>query len=106
MRKAHETLELALSLLDQNPCNREYMCCHLDWMDMQGYITIAESSDAQGVIRRSIGNCATLAQYLRETEAMPQQVAVLSVEFRHYQETFYRGLISKLQLLDAELNKE
>jgi hypothetical protein len=92
-----QTLELALSLLDKNPGGDAYMCCHLDWMAIRDHITGQEANDAKDVIQANIGGWVTLAQYLRETKAMPQHVAVLSPEYRHYQLTFYRGLISKLK---------
>lgn len=100
MRKVHQTLELALSLLDKDPNGRAYMCCHLDWMNTRGYITDDESSDAQAVILRAINNCVTLGQHLRETGAMPKEVGVHGPEYPHYQLTFYRGLISKLRAAD------
>jgi hypothetical protein len=98
-----QTFELALSLLDNNPDSNAYMCCHLDWMSMsvRNYITHEESVEAQEVIRAVIGNHVTLAEYLRATKAMPQHVAVRSPEYRHYQLTFYRGLITRLRAEDA-----
>jgi hypothetical protein len=95
-----QTLELALSLLDNDPDSSMYMCCHLDWMCRREYISEVENLEAQSVIRVAIGNHVTLACHLREIKAMPQQVAVLSPEFRHYQLTFYRGLIARLRAED------
>lgn len=97
MRTVAQTLELALSLLDKNPSNNEFLCCHLEWMGVQGHITTEEECEALVAIKEAIGRHVTLAGYLRETGAMPQHAAVLSPEYRHYQLTFYRGLISKLQ---------
>jgi hypothetical protein len=97
-----QTLELALSLLDQDPNSRMYMCCHLDWMSAHArkHITLDESEAAQEVIRNAIGNNVTLAGYLRETGSMPQGVSVQSPEYVHYQLTFYRNLIAKLRAAD------
>jgi hypothetical protein len=95
-----QTLELALSLLDNDPDSSMYMCCHLDWMCRREYISEVENLEAQSVIRVAIGNHVTLACHLREIKAMPQQVAVRSPEFRHYQLTFYRGLIARLRAED------
>lgn len=100
MRAVHQVIELALSLLDKNPIGRDYMCCHLDWLTTKSggnLISNEESCAAQDVIRAAIGNNVTLAGYLREVGAMPQQVAVRSAEYPHYQLTFYRGLIAKLR---------
>jgi hypothetical protein len=98
--QVHQTLELALSLLDKNPCNREYMCCHIEWLGVQGRITTDEVCEALVTIKEAIGRHVTLAGYLRATGAMPQHVAVLSPEYEHYQLTFYRGLIAKLRAAD------
>lgn len=95
--QVHQTLELALSLLDKNPISRRYMCCHLEWMWTSDYITEDEMVAAKAVIRANIGNHVTLAQYLRSTGGMPKGFSVHSPEYRHHQLTFYRGLISKLQ---------
>jgi hypothetical protein len=95
-----QTLELALSLLDNDPDSNAYMCCHLDWMAVRDYITGQEANDAKDAILPLLGGWVTLAQYLRDTKAMPQHVAVLSPEYRHYQLTFYRGLIARLRAED------
>lgn len=100
MRTVSQVLELALSLLDQNPINRDYMCTHLDWMHHFDHITMMECDGTKAVLQQEINNNVTLAGYLRATGAMPQQVAVRSMEYRHYQETFYRGLIAKLRAAD------
>lgn len=98
--QVHQTLELALSMLDQDPNNRMYMCCHLDWMARHKYIAEAACDEAKAVIYVAIDGETTLAAYLRWNNAMPKGVAVLSDEYRHYQLTFYRWLISKLRAAD------
>lgn len=100
MKHVSQTLELAIKLLDKDPCYAHYICVHLDWMNVQEYITEEELADARAVVIEAIGNEVTLAGYLRTKKLMPHNISVHSAEYRPYQVKFYRDLIAKLRADD------
>lgn len=97
MRKPAEVLELALSLLDMSRHHSYYMCCHLDWMDYEGYISTEEKHAARSCIAIAICGFGTLRSYLFSINVIPYGLYSDSPEYRRYQVEFYTNLIATLK---------
>lgn len=96
MRKPAEVLELALTLLDENK-DSCYMCVHLDWMGLEGYILQDEKFDTRSCVLSAIGGYSTLGGYLRSIDIVPWDLMSDSPEYRPYMVEFYTNLIAKLK---------
>lgn len=96
MRKPAEVLELALATLDEHT-DSCYMCCHLDWLHVQEYISEQECLDTRRVVRKSIDFRTTLRGYLADKGIVPRGVFSQDAKYRPYMVEFYTNLIATLK---------
>lgn len=101
MRKPAEVLELALTLLDKYE-GSYFMCFHLDWLSLKGYIDDIECRHTQHEVRKAIRFRTTLCSYLWEFGDVPMAISSSDAEFRPYQVKFYTDLINKLKQEESQ----
>lgn len=102
MRAPHQVLELALTV----PTTEVFMCWQLKHMYGQELITFDEYNATKKAVSAAIDNYATLSQFLRDKEVMPQHMTIQSVGYMPIRNKFYRDLIAKLLGEYAESIKE